>query len=160
MPPKRALRVFCLLPLALGVPYSLHKYYLKVQLQLDRCAIRFLAACALFWFLVTFTMPLTPPEDPSASQVVKSTDDVHIGYYRGFFRAFERLEGNETSVKSWLKEFRHANSHLSTCVEGGDVYDYIDQLKALMLDMSMILGKGTLLFEQQNFECTSVRIRE
>ncbi|KAH7697486.1 hypothetical protein AAVH_35431 [Aphelenchoides avenae] len=86
-------------------------------------------------------MPLTPPDDPSESRAVTSIDDVHMGYHRRFFQAFKRLEGNETSVKSWLEKLRHSNSHLSACVEGGEVYYYIDQLKALMQDMSMILDK-------------------
>ncbi|KAH7705785.1 hypothetical protein AAVH_27007 [Aphelenchoides avenae] len=60
---------------------------------------------------------------------------------RRFFRSFKSLEGNETRVKSWLEKIRHPNSHLSVCDEGGDVFDYIDQLKALMQDMSMILDK-------------------
>lgn len=74
------------------------------------------------------------------------TDGIHMYYYRRFFHVFKTLEGNETRVKTWLEEIRRPKRQRSwattACLEAGEVYDYIDQLKALMQDTSMMLRKS------------------
>ncbi|KAH7705783.1 hypothetical protein AAVH_27005 [Aphelenchoides avenae] len=56
-----------------------------------------------------------------------------------FFDAFENLERNESYANSWLLEARHPKNQR---------VDYVEQLKALMQDMSMIFfgSMGTTWF--------------
>ncbi|KAH7710964.1 hypothetical protein AAVH_21728 [Aphelenchoides avenae] len=49
-----------------------------------------------------------------------------------FFDAFENLERNESYAKSWLMEARHLKNQR---------VDYIEQLKAVIQDMSVILNR-------------------
>lgn len=53
-----------------------------------------------------------------------------------FFDAFENLERNESYAKSWLMEARHLKNQR---------VDYIEQLKAVIQDMSVILNRSKCL---------------
>lgn len=96
---------------------------------------------------------LTAAKDPSGFGTVAFTDGVHMGHYSRFLQFFKSLEDNETRVKSWLENVRRPNTKISACIESGEVYDYVDQLKAVMEDMSMMLHKSRSLSNGTNFSC-------
>lgn len=80
----------------------------------------------------TFHPPLAEQENLEFKAIVVR-DGLYMDYFRRFFDTVEGFARNESTVKAWL---------LRASLFDDVQRVYVDQLKALVQDMSMMLDKG------------------